>query len=531
MKKIISVCVCFIMLMVSGCFFHKEQTVGEKLAVAIENGNYQAVKECLQEKSLDLEHLGISQNTNFKKKDERALAFALESSADNQTAIINLLLDAGADAASKSDDQSYLQVAEEMDFNLLERFIKGGADINEEVGGYRLLDAVVENLTIGNEQQEEKMIDYLLGEGAQIDKTTLKFLMKGEWRYSFAKKVLKQIKAEKKPTGISKALEAAILGNDQLLKNQIKNKDILEKEQTDIVFFSAANCKKSTIKQLFKSGYSFKRTDIGGRTPLHIAALYNTSDVVQYLENQGISGAPIYENDEDMAEENYSALDFAILSGDYDKYKICKKAGIRDDKDFNLWDMAVRFGNEKTMELLDRIGFEPSLSEIADAYTLANDKMISCLIKNGYKVSTITDSIVSSCSVDVVKQLYRQNADVSQEALCRMIEAEENEIAKTVLNEERYQGKLEKEILLYHAVESGNLDMVKFFVEHGADVNRLTEEGDGRQSAFHEAAANLSFDIFEYLKEHGGDLKKKDSEGRTVVEIAKEAGNSKYVEK
>lgn len=55
-----------------------------------------------------------------------------------------------------------------MDFNLLERFIKGGADINEEVGGYRLLDAVVENLTIGNEQQEEKMIDYLLGEGAQI---------------------------------------------------------------------------------------------------------------------------------------------------------------------------------------------------------------------------------------------------------------------------------------------------------------------------------------------------------------------------
>lgn len=62
-------------------------------------------------------------------------------------------------------------------------------------------------------------------------------------------------------------------------------------------------------------------------------------------------------------------------------------------------------------------------------------------------------------------------------------------------------------------------------------MNRLTEEGDGGQSAFHEAAANLSFDIFEYLKEHGGDLKKKDSEGRTVVEIAKEAGNSKYVEK
>lgn len=32
------------MLMVSGCFFHKEQTVGEKLAVAIENGNYQPAR-------------------------------------------------------------------------------------------------------------------------------------------------------------------------------------------------------------------------------------------------------------------------------------------------------------------------------------------------------------------------------------------------------------------------------------------------------------------------------------------------------
>lgn len=45
---------------------------------------------------------------------------------------------------------------------------------------FHLLDAVVENLTIGNEQQEEKMIDYLLDEGAQIDKTTLKFLMEGD---------------------------------------------------------------------------------------------------------------------------------------------------------------------------------------------------------------------------------------------------------------------------------------------------------------------------------------------------------------
>lgn len=71
-------------------------------------------------------------------------------------------------------------------------------------------------------------------------------------------------------------------------------------------------------------------------------------------------------------------------------------------------------------------------------------------------------------------------------------------------------------------MNAGNLEMVKYMVNIGADINRWTEEGEGGQSAIHEAAGNLSLDIFKYLKENGGNLDKKDAEGKTAKEIAKE---------
>lgn len=521
-KKSLIAFFCFILFTVSGCSFFGRESKGERLAIAIQNGNYQAVKECLKDKTLDLEHLGVSENTNFKNGDQRALAFALESSSESRVAITRLLLDAGADAASKSDHQSYLQVVEQMDTDLFSRFLKKGANLNETADGYRLVDRVAEKLMIGDEKQEIQRINDLVSKGAKVDSKTLKCLLGGEWRYSYAKEILMQIKKEKRTTGISQALEAAISGQDQIVQTYIEKKDIPEKEKTDFICFAAANCKRGTLEQLRRQGYSFQVKDAQGRTPLHIAAFYNSADVVQYFLDQKISGQPIYGKSDDWEEENYSALDLAILSGDYEKYKLCKKSGISCAEDKNLWNMAARLGSKRTIELLERIGNEPSAADLTEIYTKGNDTVLKYLIKKQYIPITITEEMAEETSHDIIEMLYKTKVNVSQTALCRMIEAQENSMVKKILREKRYQGELEKEVLLYYAVNAGNLEMVKYMVNIGADINRWTAEGEGGQSAIHEAAGNLSLDIFKYLKENGGKLDKKDVEGKTAKEIAKE---------
>ena len=70
---------------------------------------------------------------------------------------------------------------------------------------------------------------------------------------------------------------------------------------------------------------------------------------------------------------------------------------------------------------------------------------------------------------------------------------------------------------MHTAAYCGNLKLVQWLVEHGADINAKTDNGF---SVLHAAAITGSLELVQWLVEHGADVKAKDSDGWTVLHAA-----------
>lgn len=77
------------------------------------------------------------------------------------------------------------------------------------------------------------------------------------------------------------------------------------------------------------------------------------------------------------------------------------------------------------------------------------------------------------------------------------------------------------------AVGRGHLEMVKYLVEKGADVNAKAEFC--RDTALHSAAAGGNLEMVKYLVEHGADVNAKDDDGRTPADVAREQESKDYL--
>jgi ankyrin repeat protein len=76
--------------------------------------------------------------------------------------------------------------------------------------------------------------------------------------------------------------------------------------------------------------------------------------------------------------------------------------------------------------------------------------------------------------------------------------------------------------LLQWASNNGNLAMVRYLVEHGADINR---RGFDNRTALIIAAEVENFDIIRYLVEHGANVNLRASDGSTAASMAYDRGN------
>ncbi|KAL6635599.1 ankyrin repeat-containing domain protein [Neocallimastix sp. 'constans'] len=68
----------------------------------------------------------------------------------------------------------------------------------------------------------------------------------------------------------------------------------------------------------------------------------------------------------------------------------------------------------------------------------------------------------------------------------------------------------------------GNKNLVKYLVEHGADINKEYEYGT---TVLFNACRNRNKDLVEYLVEHGADINKENKYGETALLIACGSGN------
>lgn len=527
MKRVIAIGLIAIVTFCTACNKKQESKQNDKLFYAIEQENYQAVKECLNDKNLDLEHLTLSDRTQFAKKDERALGFAMDqvSEIKGSEEISLLLIKAGADADSFKGLNTYLQCAAGNEkYELVKALVESGASVNKKgkENGHRALDEVINLISPKNEQKSKQIIEYLIKKEAAFDNDTLKSVMDSEWRYNYTAEVIKKIKKQGRSVKISKALNAAIDGDNKELQKYIKNKNINKKDEKDVILYASANCNLQTIEMLYKNGYNFKIVDDYAMNPLHIASLCNDESVVEFLFDKNINSGPKYQEDE---MENYSALDYAVISGNDNKYEYLKKHKVKTATKQSVWEAATTYGNEDSIKLLKKNFYKPSEKEILQGYMHGNDKVINEMINQKYTINVIKGELTSQSSIEAIKKLYQKmNVKISQETMESLVEARDNIFIKNIIKAQRYQGTLNKEKLLYYAIDTGNLDLVKYFTKLGADINKIIKVEGNQCSSFHKAAESLSQDILKYLINEGGNIHKKNGEGKNAIEIAKDIG-------
>jgi ankyrin repeat protein len=510
-----------VMLFCCGCVKKGTSTVGEKLFFAIEQNNFEAVKECLKDSELNLEDLGIGDTTIFSnKKDKRALVLAMDalSTKDGEDIPI-LLINAGAKIENHGDNTSYLKEAvANGNLKLTKTLIEHGADVNEKTDGTRAIDMLVQLMSPENENTSRKIMNYLIEKGAVVDASTMKHVLGNSWRYLYADDVLEIIKKTNQKSGISKLLEASIKGDNKYLQNNFTHSEKKKNEEEEILSFASSNCSLQTIQKLKKEGGNFKIQDLNLMTPVHIAALCNDLDVLKYFIEQKINGNPVEAEIISMG-----AVEYAALSGNRQKYEMCMNSKIKQVKGEgnNIWKIIGMFGTKKSLELIARYK-KPSQNDIETMYSDDNEALKKDMIVLGYLPKNITYEMLSEKEIPLIEQLYNKGVFISQEAMNRLIELEENELVKKSF--QKNFKKYDTTTLLYHAVDSGNLEMVKELVRYDKQsVNKYVEpdEEEKKMTPFQGAASSLSTNVLKYLMKHGGDLKSKDEEGQTPYEIAK----------
>ena len=82
----------------------------------------------------------------------------------------------------------------------------------------------------------------------------------------------------------------------------------------------------------------------------------------------------------------------------------------------------------------------------------------------------------------------------------------------------------------FKACKEGNLDKVKKFIKKGYDVNKISKRSFPPKTPLMYAAGEGRFDIVKYLIDHGADVSKKDDHKRTALHYAIERGDLKVVE-
>ncbi len=124
--------------------------------------------------------------------------------------------------------------------------------------------------------------------------------------------------------------------------------------------------------------------------------------------------------------------------------------------------------------------------------------------------------------------------DDSKYALAATAESSTVEIADLLL---QYDAKLQGSGAIVLAAEQGKIEMVKFLLEKGADINeiglkdfggdRVTEEGG---SALHKAVMQGWEDIVRFLLDKGADINLLDIRGRTPLMRARENGRNTFID-
>lgn len=519
MKRLITIALSgsVLLLSLTSCGFLQKEGQKWKMYVAVTGNNLQGVREVLrQEPDLDLGKLGYSESTPFRIKDERALAIAFSGSDDR---VIQELLEKGnvEIEQEKEDDWFYLTEAVcNRSLSVTEALIKRGSSAN--MGEEPALEEFLAFVHPGVADAKRRA-QCLLAAGAEVSDKLMHAVLNNEWRYWYAPPMLEWLTSQKISSGESPALEAAIRGEDQILQKSVQEGRVPEKDKKDVTLFAAAFCNVKTLETMRKEGYSFHIRDDYGMTPLHIAALCNSKEAVEFFLEQGL------DPEKKATESRYKAVTYAAIGGKQENLNLLMQGRERLPK--WTWSAACSFGSRESVQCLLAEGYQPTEWDCYSAYTDCTESVFQELLKRDipYDVKNQGDGVLEEASEAHVERLLAEGAKPTVTTLERAIEWRNDALIRQIVKELKTQ-KVDLSTkgcsALENAIAIGDLKSVRYLVKQGVAINAMIADVDCDYTPMHVAAQSPSVDILKLLIENGGDIQIKDGDGKTPYDYAKE---------
>lgn len=517
----------FICILV-GCSLKEDLVTGNKLFLAIKLNNIQACEEALREEKINLEKIGKGESTEFGEYDQRALGLAISNRTNPH--IIKALIEHGADVNSVLKNRStYLMAAViNRDLDLCKVLLDNGADVHaKNEDGYTVMDEL-----FGTVQDESSHVNtdelweyakLLIENGATVTTRTLERYIEANG-YSCIKRLIVQLE-QQGDLQIKDELKYAMLGNNEELLKLLTCEEISDKET--VLRYAVANCNVEVLEKLKKSGCDFTYVDESGQTLLHIAAKYNTVDVVEFILRQN--------KNEVLCTDffQWNVLTMAMFGGNEETVQWLLEHGIEWQRGGtgggDSWIAACMSGTAEALQILLNCGFEPTSEEIVYGYENCNEKTFEFLVKNNISYLEIWDGDTGIEMLCALKPEYARrivendpNIEITPSIIESAISSGNRDFAMEIID-------IANDINVWHtmsplenAVVVGDLEMVEYMIDKGADINYPIEY-DVQHTVMHTAAENPSSDILEYLMEQGGDISVKDGQGLLPLDRAKEA--------
>lgn len=80
---------------------------------------------------------------------------------------------------------------------------------------------------------------------------------------------------------------------------------------------------------------------------------------------------------------------------------------------------------------------------------------------------------------------------------------------------------------LHYASRAGHLDVCKYLLSKGADIDAITKCGEA--TSLHRAASVGKYEIVKFLIDNKADVRRKDADGKTILHRATESQNEKII--
>lgn len=388
-----------------------------------------------------------------------------------------------------------------VDSDFCRLLIKYGADVNQKssISGLTALDYAL------RDESHHEIIDVLLENGAKVTPETLGILeskIKEIHDYpEIYKKILKIAENQGLKSKINPAVEAAMLENFDEANKLIKSNNFGKDELKALAIYAILGNNLDTLKLVVQKGFdlsswlyqSNENRMLREVTPLALASKVGNIDILKYLIEEKKIDVNTYKRNGDKLYRSY-ALYYAVENGHLEcaKYLISKGADLYDKPDslHNSLLAALRSNSKELVKLILDSGY--SIEDInkyisVNSINVTSDNLdtLEYFVSRSYKdapsvYTRILDSICGDSQIknklDIVKWLVEHGANVngnydSYFTLTSCCKCGNVDVVDYLISKGVNINPEKYTSPLSFSIDSGNFEIIKLLIENGAKIS------------------------------------------------------------